>query len=398
MGAPLFIRRDGRLRLPPDVHHLEDLLDLEPEQILDSFRRSQAADFDAVLRSVAGGALAAQFAELRALAPSDSPLHGLQVFSADGLSGLFHDLHDHVMSHPVWRHPFFLRFFAGRFTREQLVAFALGYFNQIKNTRQCVALALGRFNGLMGLPYAAASERVSELTQIALAQLVADEYGVGAHALADYPPLDRLFQAQTHIVMYRKLFDGLGVPLAAQDVPMLPEVADNVLTQRLLAGDPVFTPLEALASVGLGMEWGVPEFFSLLLGGVIRFAEREAVPVTHDQVEVLTAHVKYDVLHAVSVMLVTALHMREEGDLAAVKGACNALMAARHGMMSGLYRHVFGEPCATLADIGLEQRYWLTDRRIGEALTAARGRVAPSTVGGGEDYRRRTELPFLFTR
>ncbi len=177
---------------------------------------------------------------------------------------------------------------------------------------------------------------------------------------------------------------------------MLWGVADNALTQRLLAGDPAFSPLEALASVGLGMEWGVPEFFSLLLGGLIRLSLREGLGLTERDLEVFIAHVHYDVLHAVSVMLVTSLHMTGPDDLAAVKNACNTLMAARFAMMTDMHAAVFGEPCATLAEIGLEPRYRLTDRRIADALVRARAGVAPKRVVRGEDYRTRTDMPFVF--
>jgi len=300
------------------------------------------------------------------------------------------------MSHPVWRHPFFLRIFRGEFDRSQLESFALNYFNQVKNTRQCVALALGRFSGFQDLPYGCLNERASELTQIVLAQLIADEYGVENHDLEDYPSLGGLFGATTHIVMYRKIFDGLGIPFERQDVPMLHGVADNVLTQRLVAGHPAFTNLEALASVGLGMEWGVPEFFTLLLGGIIRFAWKNDLPLTADQLQVLIAHVKYDVLHAISVMLVTSFHVRSPEDIERIKGATNTLMAARYGMMNALYRHVFGESCPSLAETGLDPRYHIRDRRIADALLQARAGVPDGTVVDAAAYRQSREMPFVF--
>jgi pyrroloquinoline quinone (PQQ) biosynthesis protein C len=300
------------------------------------------------------------------------------------------------MSQPVWLHPFFVRVFEGRATLDQLRDSSIHYFNQIKNTRQCVAAAIGRFHGLMGLPYGPLNERISEITQISLAQLVADEYGVGVHDVEDYPPLGHLLFARTHIAMYRQFFEGLGVPAQAQDAPMLPGVADNVLTQRLLAGHKAFTPLEALASVGLGMEWGVPEFFSLLLGGFIRADLREKLALTPDHLEVFIAHVRYDVLHAISVMLVTSLHMRSAEDVLAVKDACNTLMAGRYGMMTELYERVFGEPCPALAKIGLDPRYRLRDRRIEAALREARRETPPEAVIGGEAWRARETTPFVF--
>ena len=375
---------DAQDRLPPEVHPLPHLLDLDVEGVLAEFLASQRADFTQIVGSVddPASALHTIFAELERLAPGRS---------SSALQALFLELHQHVMGHAVWRHPFFARVFEGRITLEQIKAFAVQYFNQIKNTRQCVALAIGRFHGLTDLAHGLAGERISELTQIALAQLVADEYGVGSHGLDDYPELGRLLASKTHMVMYRQLFEGLGIAPAHQDVPMLPEVADNVLIQRLVAGHEAFSPLEALASVGLGMEWGVPEFFSLLLGGLIRADQRDGLGLTPHHLEVFIAHVRYDVLHAVSVMLVTSLHMRRPEHMAVVKNACNMLMVGRSAMMTGLYAHVFGEACPA---VRLEDRYRVSDPRMEAALLAARRSIALQRVVGGEAYGASTVTPF----
>ncbi len=382
----------GRLLVPEAVHHLPSLLLMSPEAILDAFRASQQEDFTAMLAGLArpDTDLGAVMAELRALAGPDNPFRRTPVGQEDPeqLRALFLDLHDHVMAHPVWRHPFFLRLFAGPLTEDQIQRFAVAYFNQVKNTRQCVALATGRFHGLMVLPYGnALNERVSELTQTVLGQLLADEYGVTTHDIDAYPGLGALLRARTHPTMYRQLFAGLGVPVAAQDVPLRPGVADNVLTQRMLASDPRFSPLEALASVGLGMEWGVPEFFSLILGGLIRHAAATHTPLTPEHLEVFIAHVKYDVLHAVAVMLVTALHMPEgAADTARVKQAVNALMAARYGMMTDLMAAVFEEAAPTPVEAGFASEHRLADPRFDAALRAARTQIAPGTVVAAPDW------------
>jgi hypothetical protein len=389
---------NGRSVVPAAVHPLPNLLRLTAEEVLDAFRASQVRDFRILIASaeLPSSPLYCLFAEMRARVPSENPFHRLALFRPGALGALFLDLHEHVMAHPVWLHPFFVRMFAGEFDKAQAATFAVHYFNQIKNTRQCVAMAIGRFHGLMPLPYGPLNERLSEITQILLGQLVADEYGVGAHELDDYPSLDRLMRSHTHIAMYRQLFEGLGVAANDQEAPMLASVADNVLTQRMLAGNPAFTPLEALASVGLGMEWGVPEFFSLLLGGMIRFSRQTGTPLTRHHLEVFSAHVRYDVLHGVAVMLATALHMREDSDIDVVKGACNTLMASRYDMMSDIHRHVFSEPCARLAETGLAGRYRLRDRRAADELIRARQRVAADRVADGEAYRQREDAPFVF--
>jgi hypothetical protein len=195
--------------------------------------------------------------------------------------------------------------------------------------------------------------------------------------------------------MYRQLFEGLGIPFEGQDVPLLAGVADNVLVQRLVAGDHAFTPLEALASVGLGMEWGVPEFFSLLLGGLVRFAWRTKTKLTRRHLHVFIAHVKYDVLHAVSVMLVTAFHMRCVEDRGTVKQAVNLLMSARFGMMTDLYAHVFAEPCVALRDLDLESQYKISDRRIEGLLARQRQLADPKRLADPRAYLGHP-MPFVF--
>ncbi len=397
----LEILPDGTPRLPGNVHHLSDLLQMDAEAVLARFKQDQVTDFKKVIGELDDprNSLNQQFSALREIAENQpgNPLTRTAAFNPAALEAMFLELHDHVMEHPVWRHPFFIRIFNGEFTKEQLTRFVLQYFNQVKNTRQCVALALGRFSGVMEMPYGQLNERVSELTQIVLAQLIADEYGVGSHEVEDYPSLGGLFDSVTHIVMYRKIFEGLGVPFDQQDRPMLHGVADNVLIQRLVAGDEAFTPLESLASVGLGMEWGVPEFFTLLLGGMIRFAWKNDVPLTREQLLVFVAHVQYDVLHAISVMLVTSFYSRDEEAVARIKGATNMLMSGRYGMMTAMYRHVFDEECPSLQQIGLESRYHIADRRIEQALLRARAGVADGRVVAVDEYRRSTAMPFVFS-
>ncbi|MES9886822.1 MAG: hypothetical protein ABW140_08410, partial [Candidatus Sedimenticola sp. 6PFRAG1] len=182
-----------------------------------------------------------------------------------------------------------------------------------------------------------------------------------------------------------------------QDVAMLPGVADNVLTQRLLSEHPSFNMVESLASVGLGMEWGVPEFFSLLLGGMIRWAWKNDVELTQRQLIVFIAHVQYDVLHAISVMLITSFFNHENDAVSQIKQATNTLMSSRYNMMSDLYRHIFQEPCDDIDGVGLAPHYHLSDRRIADALFDARKKVSPDRVIGGADYQRSEKLPFVFS-
>lgn len=387
--------------LLPGVHPMPNLLSLNAEEVLEAFRRSQIADFTRVIGELEGEdkPLHRLFGEMWKIAEQDpgNRFNELELFKPGALQSMFMELHEHVMMHPVWRHPCFIRIFESDFDRLQLESFALNYFNQVKNTRQCVALAQGRFSGFISLPYGALNERVSELAQIVLAQLLADEYGVGTHSIEAYPDLADLLSSTTHIVMYRQLFEGLEVPFERQDVPMLHGVADNALIQRLLAGHPDFSLVEALASVGLGMEWGVPEFFSLLLGGMIRWAWRHDVALTRRHLFVFIAHVQYDVLHAISVMLATSLFGHEASAMHQIKQATNMLMSGRYNMMSGLYRHLFDEPCAEITAIDLDPRYHITDRRIEAALLEARQGVADARVADAAAYKAGGRVPFVFS-
>jgi hypothetical protein len=396
----LQVNSDGSATLLSGVHPLPNLLSLDADQVLAEFKQSQLKDFTRVIAELDAidNPLNRFFGDMRTIAEKEAGnrFSELELFRPGALQRMFLELHEHVMAHPVWRHPCFLRIFKGEFDATQLAQFAIHYFNQVKNTRQCVAMAQGRFSGFIDLPYGCLNERVSELAQIVLAQLLADEYGVGTHNIDSYPDLSSLLNSTTHIVMYRQLFEGLNIPFEEQDVAMLHGVADNVLTQRLLAGHPSFNLVESLASVGLGMEWGVPEFFSLLLGGMIRWAWREKVMLSQRHLIVFIAHVQYDVLHAISVMLATSLFGHEKAPLHQIKQATNMLMSSRYNMMSDIYRLLFSEPCQDVDSIGLDARYYISDRRIEKALIAARQEVTNRTVVNGADYKARQRVPFVF--
>ncbi len=397
----LFIQEDGRLVLQKGVHPLENLLEMKPQEILDSFMKSQVEDFKEVILQLENPdhTLYQTFSRIKALAGKESgELEYIgSALEPSRLLEIFLELHTHVMEHPVWKHPFFLEFFKGEMTLDQVKEFAIQYFNQIKNTRQCVSLAQGRFFGLSPRHHGPLSERISEITQVVLAQLLADEYGVSTHTIDNYPTLDSILDSRTHMAMYRQLFEGLKIPFLQQDAPMLHGVADNVLIQRLVAGSEAFSSLEALASVGLGMEWGVPEFFSLLLGGAIRFSYKNSIPLNRHHLQVFIAHVKYDVLHAISVMLVTALYIEGEESIRSIKGAVNILMAGRYAMMSDLHKHIFGTGIPSLNESSLEERYFISNHRIENELLIARQKADPETVQQSEKYKEKRSTPFLFT-
>lgn len=397
--APGAAGTQGVRRLPDAIHPFPDLLELTPDQVLDRYKVQQRQDFEAVfLRLKEDGGFLPALPWIRTmleLDPDNVVGHNADV---DRMRALFADMHQHVMAHPVWTHPFFRRFFDAAMTRDQVARFMCHYLNQVKNTRQCVALACGRFNSLADLPFGRLNEAVSEMVQVVLAGLLADEYGTEGHAPDCEATLDiaELTNKRTHIVLYRQMFELLDIPPCEQDIALLPEIADNVLVQRLLAGSDAFREVEALASVGLGMEWGVPTIFSLLLGGLIRFADREPLDWSPHHLEVLTGHVRQDVDHAVSVMVASAMLINGGEDVLAIKNATNILMSSRYEMMSGIYRDVFGEACASIDEINLGSAYHVTDQRIADELTEARSRTPVEQVEGHAQWFASDRVPFVF--
>ena len=127
----------GEPVLPSEVHPLPNLLQLDAEGVLEAFKLSQREDFTRVVAEVErpGAPLQTLFAALRERVPADNPFHRVALFEKGALEAMFLDLHDHVLSHPVWRHPFFVRVFEGRIDAAQVRRFATQYFNQVKNTR-----------------------------------------------------------------------------------------------------------------------------------------------------------------------------------------------------------------------------------------------------------------------
>lgn len=377
-------------------HPLPNLLELSAVDILEHYRRAQCADFMGTLAqmSTAGSDLTARI-ELLSSMPGGAIREQLR---ANTLEKLFKRMHEHVMSHPVWVHPTFDRITEGQLNWDQLTAFSKQYFNQVKNTRQCVALALGRFHSFVGGLDGATNSALSELTQIVLAGLLCDEYGMtGSHshgrpednedecaqAVVD---IGRLFSPVTHPALFRRFLKSIGVAPGDYDVPMLHAVADNVLVQRLLSSHEDFDELEALASVGLGMEWGVPAFFSMIIAGILKAARREGKGIDPWSMELWSAHVHQDVEHAISVMVATSFYAANEEDYRRIEGATNVLMASRYDMMSELHSEIFGEPCPTIADIALDPRYALHDRRIETLLEHERKKVAPKAVRNHAAY------------
>src|SRR5215813_5411076 len=166
------------------AHPLPNLCEMTADEILAAYRTSQFNDVKETLARVRCDArdLTQEIGILKrylAVYPNANFRRRLQT---ETIEQLFRRMHEHVMSHPVWIHPFFARMAEGDMTLKQLNVFARQYFNQVKNTRQCVALALGRFHTMIDRGEGKLSIIVSELTQLVLAGLLSDEYGTSAHS------------------------------------------------------------------------------------------------------------------------------------------------------------------------------------------------------------------------
>jgi len=107
----------GAPRLLDGVHPFPDLLSMDGEQVLSAFKSSQQRDFNLVIDQLEDPAnpLNRMLDELRGIAEKDGEnrFNELELFQPGALRDLFLQLHDHVMDHPVWRHPLFMRVFAG---------------------------------------------------------------------------------------------------------------------------------------------------------------------------------------------------------------------------------------------------------------------------------------------
>ena len=403
MTAILKIQPDTGIdirRLDFHIHPFADLCAISARDIYDRYIAQQHLEFTRAFEQLAGGRADAVAAlPMLADVPLDAPEFGyVASLDSGAVCAIFEDLHRHVLGHPVWIHPFFERFARGDFTQAQFVAFGGHYLNQIKNTRQCVALALGRLHSLALEDMTYAHERIGEQSQVVLAGILADEYGVAAHPTTGHGdaalPTD-LCWATTHVDLFRRLLALVDVPVGTQDRPMLPQVADNVLIQRGVASDPGYDMLEALASVGMAMEWGVPIIFSHLLRGVLVFGERTGLAITPYDVEVLSGHVTQDVEHAIGVMLAALLWLRSPDDLARVKQTTSLVMAGRYQMMSAIYEAVFDEPCAALDTAMLSPAHHLHDRRALDMIARMRATANPAMVDH-RDYRSAPiVLPFV---
>ena len=149
-----------------------------------------------------------------------------------------------------------------------------------------------------------------------------------------------------------------------------------------------------MASLGRGMEGGVPACLSMLIAGILKVEGRDGLAPSPAAMEIWSSHVKQVVQHAIAVTIATCFYVRDDEDLTRIKSATNVLMAFRYDMMSDIYEDVFGCRCARVADLSLEPAYCVRDGRLEPLLLAARRHVHSSAVRDHESYvRNRGRLP-----
>ncbi|MFM5917410.1 MAG: hypothetical protein ACKOOL_07745 [Novosphingobium sp.] len=334
-----------------------ELMGLQPHEVIGYFERKQADDFfDAIARISDGKGISIRLVPLfdRLTDPADRAEIAERI-SDNRLQSLFSTMHRHVMSHPVWTHPLLMRIAAGEYDLAQLRRFATLYFGQVKNTRQCVAACLARFDlvGSGRRSQGSLDNAIAELSQLILASLLMDEYGfdhpVPAEA-EDAPDVAGCtvrnnLHRETHTELYRSFLDGLSIDRSDQDHPVLRAVAVNVCVQKMVADHRSFSRLEALASVGMGMEWGVPAMFMLVLLGLARGQEGGLFDLRPEHVRIWSAHVEQDVDHGIAMLIASAVNLADTPDIAAMQQATSLLMGSRYAMLSAVYEAVFGEQC-----------------------------------------------------
>lgn len=358
-----------------------ELTELRPHDVIGYFERKQAQDFFSAIERISDetGVSIRRVPLFDQLIEEADRQEIAARFSSTALRSLFSSMHRHILRHPVWTHPLLMRIAAGEYDTMQLRTFATAYFGQVKNTRQCVAACLARFDliGSSMRSRGSLENAISEFSQLILASLLMDEYGLDRELprpngqsvpVWTCSSIEDNLQGDTHTELYRRFLDGLSVNRSDQDPAVLRAVAVNVCVQKMVAEHRSFSRPEALASVGMGMEWGVPAMFTLIILGLIRGQMSGLFELRPEHVRIWSAHVEQDVEHGISMLLATAANLSDSADIAAMQYATSLLMGSRYAMLSAIYTVVFGEKCPASAASSVEVIDPLSDKRVARLL------------------------------
>ncbi|MFT7621991.1 MAG: pyrroloquinoline-quinone synthase [Myxococcota bacterium] len=196
-----------------------------------------------------------------------------------------------VIEHAAIRHPLTSAFSERRIGAAQARRFAELYYPHILRTRRYQAAAL--------------SVCEDESMQLALAQILSDEYGHGDPAL-------------THPAIYRKLLRALGLSTEAPTPSS--GLRDYIATHvRLTTGD----WLSAIGCAGLAMEWPIPTFYRAIVAGL------RGAGLADDALELFIGHMTLDVEHAGLIHDALVPHLSSDEARARVRQGAIASMDAR---------------------------------------------------------------------
>ena len=219
-------------------------------------------------------------------------------------------LNDEILAHPFLSGPFVQRISTpGGVTRAQARKFALLYYPHIFRTRLYQANALGI--------------SPDENIQFCLADILYDEYGNGD-------------KTKTHPGVYRKLLKALEIPEQEYaNAPIFPELNMYIDTMMRLtqSGD----WLAAFAAVGVASEWPIPEFYAKILQGM-----RTVPGLKEEDLELFSSHIGIDEHHSQMTREVLKPYAGIPEGQFRIRAGVKANLDARHVMMNGLCREVFG--------------------------------------------------------
>lgn len=228
--------------------------------------------------------------------------------SAEFLAGLKRE----VIGHPALTHPFLERFGDGHVSGRGVRTFAIQYYRHVRVSRLYLAALISNC-------------RTDERLQLALAEILFDEYG---HLNPD----------ETHPALYRRFLKALGIEEEEWEAPRtLPEIEMYIATHYALCNNPDFRL--GLGALGPASEWPVPPIYVRLAEGL-----KKAADLDEAALEIFTSHVTMDVTHARIMMESIAPYAEDgEGQRKVREGTLRSL-DARSVMLDGLYKAVFEEP------------------------------------------------------